>query len=1317
MAEEKKRVKSFTDEQLSAINERKKTLLVSAAAGSGKTATLTERIIRSLTDKENPINIESLLVVTFTNAAAAELRVKLTRALEDAVAEDPENEHLCHQLYMLPSAKIRTIDSFCNDILRSSADRVGLSDGYRIADAAECEFLAISIIDGLIAEIYNANIPEIATPEELEALSDCLTDSKRTEELSEILRYVYEKCESSELGVDALLPLIDFYDTRKFKAVEKTKHGEYLMEITREMLKHYSAIARKYERILSSGSELSLLYSDMAAADKMALERLLKLKSYKSMREGIISFAFSDAPSKRGAVKTSDMLDYADIRKDMREDMATLKGYYAYTEEQWRDNLSGLHTLLSVLYRFEKRFDEIFLSEKKRRSALSYADVERLCYECLIKDGERTDIAINLASQFEAIYIDEYQDVNSLQNSIFSAISRKNNRFMVGDIKQSIYGFRSARPEIFAEMKSKFPPLPAENSDTASVFMSKNFRCDKGIVDFVNDVFDKVFGIIGDKIGYKEGDRLGYAKIHKGPEPEYKAPEICMLDKTKDDGISESYAVAEKISELLKTGRLDNGEPIRPEDIAIIMRGTKGKDGLFAEALASLGIPTRISGAKRFFLSPEVLLTLCLLNVIDNPSRDIYLAGLLCSPLYSFEADDLYLIQHGGDHNTLYEALVSYTEANPCFEKGRRFLNSLDYYRTIAEGIRVDTLISKIYHETGLLSLASRSGGLDNLNLLYDYARSYEAGSYKGLYSFISFINGILDKKTAFDDKREAGEESAVQIITCHSSKGLEYPVVFLVDTGARFTENDVRQRLVFSEDFGVSFRLRTPEGLALVNSPVHDLVCHYVLRCLHEEELRVLYVALTRAREQLYIVGSCPLADGEKYKNKLRLIRENLSPFAIRDMRTYLKIMLVSTGREPLSYKEFIGRDEGENSTDEAKKLDTATHIGEKDGQNGEKEFCFGEGGSFTALEGGALDFGDGGSLDAREVVPDPELVRILSERFRYEYPDKYMTTLPEKLSVSKMSPSVLDASDAEFVFDLSDESFASSPEGDILSQLIEDEPWNSDNFVSIEENSADEKSENKIPCAVAVVGAWADLTEDTEDVGRENLLYECVNNGYASDTADTDINGNSSREGKARTLPSFKTGRASEESAKRGIATHMFLQFCDLRELEKNGAEAELSRLHSLGFLSERDKSRVRLYEIEAFRKSELFSEMMGAKRLYRELRFNLRFPASLFTENEEKRDAYKDKHVLVQGVIDCIVERQDGTLALYDYKTDRLTKEELSSRSLAEKKLRDKHSRQLSYYALAVKEMFSKYPTRVALYSLPMADTVDIEPEIPS
>jgi len=1190
---EEKQVRSWTDEQLSAINNRDKTLLVSAAAGSGKTATLTERIIRSLTDKDAPKDIGSMLIVTFTKAATGELRAKITKALTDACEADPENKRLQKQLYMLPTAKIRTIDAFCNDILKNNTDAAGISPSYRLCEGAEEELLMRSLMNAMIDSIYCGELSEVASSEEFERLTDCLTESKKNEDLSDTFRYIYYRCDAEIEGVGSLLPLIEEISPKKFESIEKSRHGSYLMSKVKAMASHYlkGLLAQRREFAVTEGAEEK--YVPIIESDIAAVKTVSQTNSYTEAREVMMrEKTFVDLPSiKKG--KTEKIEDYQAFRKYLREDFVSFKKYFYYTEEQWKKLYSDLYGLLLVFYRFLDRFDKIFFEEKKRRGIFSYTDIARLAYQCLMKDGKPTDIAENMKRQFSDIYIDEYQDVNPLQNGLFEAISRDDNRFMVGDIKQSIYVFRKAKPEIFAKMKATFPKLSEANGSYASIFMSKNFRSDKAVIDFVNGIFDRIFGLCGESIGYEKADRLTVGKDNsKYGELPYRKPELCLYSKKSCPEGGEAMIVAKKIKKLLDEGEtLNSGEPIKPSDIAILMRSAEKKAPLYRDALESLGIPSLVAAKDDFFLTPEVLLTLSVLNSIDNPRRDIYLAGYMCSPIASFTADELYIIRNETREETLYDSLVTYCSRHPEFKKGGEFLDRLNYYRMIAEDVTVPSLLNKIYQETGLLSLAAKNGGKDNLMMLYDYSRSYEAGAYKGLYNFIHFINNISEKRdTEFDEKRDGASANAVRIITCHSSKGLEYPVVFLAECGTRIANKDAAKRVVFSDEMGFAFRMRTPSGLLPADNPVRDIINLYNYSKMYEEELRILYVALTRARERLYLVGQSAVDDTEKYLERCRMLKEGLDEYSAENLSSFLEIMLVaSDGIKVSDAYEFIGesRKDAEEPTEGEE---------EKESDNNEEK---------------------------EEEQIDTELKEELVRRFNYNYPTPTLSTLPEKLSVSKTSPTVLDGSDD---FD-------------------------------------------------------AELIGDKDDE-------------------------------KKSVIPSFIRSIPEDESAKRGIATHYLLQFADLEYLYENGAEAELSRLRSGGFISKEDACRVRIDEIELFRSSELFLRMRRAKKLYREFRFTMKIPAEELTGNEDKALSYLGKEVLVQGVIDCIVEDEDGELSVCDYKTDRLTRAELSDKSLAEQTMRRKHSTQLYYYKRAVKEIFGKEPKRVEVYSLMLGDTVSVE-----
>lgn len=1195
--------KTFSPEQLSAIETRDRTLLVSAAAGSGKTTTLTERIIRSLLDEEHPESLENMLIVTFTNASTADMGRKIAEALKDAIKQNPGNRRLEKELYLLPSARISTIDSFLNEIVRANADRVGVPPNYRLAEKAECTILECALLDNLIAAAYDSALGEVGTPEEFEAMCDCLTDTKSTSNLSDIFRLLHEKSKSAIEGVGIYQLLANNYLQKEGFAVEDTPYGKDLINTTKDAVKFYTGMLIAIADELSGGTAAEQADSAVHKQNADIIAGLENLNTYNEIRDRLQSLSFIDVPRcpKKDHTEILDFGrdEFTKIKKQLNKHYTE---FYIYTEQMWHQLFSELYDKLSCLARFMHVFDTAYTREKIRRGMLEHSDVSRFAYACLYdENGSPSDVAEAYKRRFSSVYIDEYQDVNALQDAIFSAVS-KNNRFMVGDIKQSIYGFRSAKPEIFAEMKGKFPKLePGVYSPASSIFMSQNFRCDRGIIDFTNEIFDRMFGIVKDSIGYVPEDALVFSKVYKdGNEPPYQPTEIYLVKKPESDDPFEEKTyeprfVARKISELLRDGHLANGEAVKPSDIAILLRKRDGVE-VFAAALADEGVPCEAANPPGYFMNSEVLLTLCLLNAIDNPQKDVYLAGLMCSPLYGFTADDLLTYRLFDRDGTLWRAVCKYAEENPEDERLCRFISSLTHYRCLAEGMNVDALIYRLYNETGLLALASKHGGKDNLMLLYNYARKFEGSSFKGLYSFINYLNSVAAREDGLEDSdNKVTDGNTVKILTVHSSKGLEYPIVFLAEGSRGLTNRDLTERIAYAEGYGMSFNLRAPDGLALVRNPIQSIIHERMNRKFYEEELRVLYVALTRAKERLFVTGDLKAKSPEAYFAEMTVKGRALTPYGITKLSSYLDIIMASGAQAKVEYIDDIDTDAEENGAknDERTEFsDTTAGISETD----------------TA-----------------------EIYEEIIGRFRYEYPDKIMTEIPEKMSVSRLYPTVLDDTGEEL-------------------QLFGE-----------------------------------------EEGGRVAAEGEVV---------------------RRDALPDFMTGTEADESARRGIATHMVLQFCDLENLKSKGAKAELDRLYTAEFISERNKDRVRIYEIELFAKSALFTDMLKAKKLYRELRFNCRLPAILFTKDEAKRAELRDTGILVQGVIDCLIEDNDGNLHLVDYKTDRLTREELSDVSLAQKKLNAKHALQLSYYAMAIKKMFGREPMSVSVYSMPLGRTVPIE-----
>lgn len=1176
----------WTKKQRDAIDTRDKTLLVSAAAGSGKTATLTRRIIESILDKDNPADISKMLIVTFTRAAAAELRERVSRAITEALQDDPDNRHLSRQALLMPTAQICTIDSFCNDVLSAHAAELGLSSSYRICDEAEGRLLERSVMEEIVELAYEGGYEEI-DGRDFALFAENIAAARDEGSLSDKLIYLY--------GKTAQLPDRMSVYHKIFSALDcggdvlDTPWGECLKQQLTDFCTHYGGLcAELLSKMKEADSDAEKKYTKCFShvIEHTKLTLLAIDGGYEKTREAVA--ALSALPS-RGSNKEPERSEYSysaeQLHKLLASEIKKLAGRFSYSSADYGLLFSQMRDFYKMLIFIFEKYEQRLGYEKRQRGILNFDDISRYTYTLLCgEDGEPTDIAKRLSESYEYVYIDEYQDVNYIQHKIFESISRKNNRFMVGDIKQSIYGFRGGEPDIFASLRRQYPKLGDSKGDNATIFMSENFRCDKSVVDFVNAVFDTVFGLAGDSIGYEAEDALLFSKV--SDPPSHGKAEVYVFDKAPhdngdgedgDDGSADELTfVADEIVRLLSEGIKNDGTPITPKDIAVMFRSGRNKIDRLRILLEERGVTAHAANKENFFLNPDVLLMLAILNAIDNPLRDVYLAGAMRSPVFEFTMDELIRIRtENNDAQSLYDALTAYCKAHPEYEKGSRFLDTLASLREFSRATSVDKLISLIYSTTNILSVVENS---DRLMLLYNYAVKFEASSFKGLYNFISFVNEIIAEKKQLSLGEMSEEDEGVTVMTAHHSKGLEYPVCFLCGAGSNYNDMDTRGELLFDPELGVATKFVDSTGMLLVGNPVFDILASNIKKRQAEEEMRILYVALTRARERLYVTAA-PMARVDNLLKRAEGLAKYADKYYVLSQKNYISLILLALQLHP----------------------DCATlHRG----------ICSDTAEAFLS-EKVASDSGDGSGLSVDEVK------ERLIENLSFEYPHSHLNRLPGKLSVSRLYPEVLD-----------------------------------------------ESEEREITPVI-----------NAEVSGR---------------------------------LPQFMSPSSDEaDGAARGSATHLFLQFCDFESVCKNGVDAELARLVEKRFITERDAGLVRAYELSRFFESELFSAMRGARRIWRELRFNMKLPAREFTGDTELSEKLSDEELLIQGVIDCVFEAENGDIVLCDYKTDRVPKDRGEARAM----LTERHKNQLGYYKQVCAKMFGKPPARVCIYSLALGESIEI------
>ncbi len=854
----------FTPDQTLAINTEGCDVLVSAAAGSGKTAVLTRRVLNKIIDTSKKADITDFLVVTFTVAAASDLKKKLSDGIrEEMKREGADISRLRRQLLSLSYAKIATIDSFCMFIVKDCLDELSLPVGMTPGDEKDMDALALEIMEEIIEEAFLKKSENEDFLLLVEAFSNARGDSALIPALIEIYKHI--------LSYPEPLNLFDEYITEcKDALLKKDKISFFKTPVGNILEKDIIEKTVQAENVIEKAIEISHTDEDTRTKYLVALEDDLKfisilkscMENYSLFAEKLELFSPMSLPRITGRANDPVPEKVKMLRNTYKTIVSGLKADYQAKDEQ--KLFLQLETHIQILEQIKEiitEFHERFMSEKRRRKIMSFSDMNHFAIQALIEKGTynrqtgdfvKTPYARTLTERFEEILIDEYQDVNELQDLVFRAISNSKNRFMVGDIKQSIYAFRGATPEIFEHYRDTFLPVDAENvPDDApkTVFLQNNYRSDSNILDFSNRLFSRLMNIEKEK--YLEKDKLVFSKNNDARLP----VEVVMFDsnlKEDEETTSEALYIANRISSLVKSGEY------KLSDIAVLARASSTLS-LIKEALDSAGIAS--SGAKKenFFESFEVLTAISFLKAVANPTNDVYLASAMTSLPFSFTPDELLEIRGKAKKQDFYWAVLKTAEEQtPLSEKCRIFLDFIDALRDFASENKADRVLWRIIEKTNLFlnteKLPDAKERRENLLVLYETARNICS------YSENIGLSGLCDRfDTLARDGKFAGaknaQEDKVHLMTFHGSKGLQFPVTFVAGLGKPINREDMKHKIIFAP-FGPTFDLPLGKDNVKIASYLKKSAKRHVEKTLIEEELRNLYVTLTRA-EKLLIVSA----------------------------------------------------------------------------------------------------------------------------------------------------------------------------------------------------------------------------------------------------------------------------------------------------------------------------------------------------------------------------------------------------------------------------------------------------------------------------
>ena len=1185
----------WTKEQEKVINLRNRSLLVSAAAGSGKTAVLVQRIISMVTDKAEPLDIDRLLVVTFTNAAAAEMRERVGVAIENALEQEPYNQHLQRQLTLVHNAQITTIDSFCIRILRDHFHKIDLEPGFRIADEGELKLLREDVCEAVLEEFYQKADPEFFR------FADSYSGAKNDLQIKEMILKLYNYAESYPWPKEWLETCVQQYEAaNEAELEEKSWIRDFLSYLDVRIEDLITAQKKLLE--LTQEPDGPYMYEASIADDLRQLENLRKCEHFSQWQEAVSSIDFKNigrsgkyegSVAKKNAVMSG--------RKRMKDQIDKWKKtIFATPLEVQLERLTQTSKMVRVLVTLTQAFSDRFYEEKQKKNMLDFSDVEHNALRVLVnpETKELTETALEYQQQYREVMIDEYQDSNYVQETLLTAVSGvKNgneNLFMVGDVKQSIYRFRLARPELFMD---KYHRFSTEESSRQRIDLHRNFRSRREVVEAVNDIF---YPLMEKDLGNVAYD--AEAALYAGAEyPDYENADCCkpefLLVPSQESGMErreqEAAAVAGRIRELVEMQEIPG---ITYKDIVLLLRSMSGWAETYQKVFEQEGIPLIVASKTGYFSATEVQTVLSLLRVLDNPYQDIPMAAVMKSYFGKFTSEELAQIRAESPGMPFYQCVEQFTSSEEqqkeeqiadtnvveaekqqkeepisdtdaveaeilpqekenenvsdqrshLAEKIIAFQEMLQNFRQRIPYTPIHRLLQEILDETGyrnyVAALPAGEQRRANLDMLMEKAVAYEQTSYHGLFHFIRYIDRLMKYDVDYGEAEIVSEqENAVRLMSIHKSKGLEFPVVFVCGMGKQFNEQDLNSNMIFHPEFGIGLKWFDCEKRTKANTLIHQIFAMEAKKENLGEELRVLYVALTRAKEKLILAGTCKLPEEGQYSG---FSREEKVSFSTRyDAKSYWDWVMPVLGMENPDYRYVIW-DEARMQQEEQRNLQD------------------------TALEHRTL-------LVALQNVSEIELTQ-LKETFSWEYAWKEEGTHKQKVSVSELKHRAMEerSESAEQTLNTAQPLFPDEIATPYVPRFVQ------------------EAKEN----AGALYGTMV------------HRFLECL-----------DFAG----------LPDFAEEKQGLYFVKR-----------------------QIDALCALGRMQEADAKRLNWKQLLGFLQSDTAKRMRVAAEqgtLEREKPFVMSVPANLVWE-----ESRPEEEVLIQGIIDVFWEEADG-IVLLDYKTD--------------------------------------------------------------